>query len=93
MSCAVIEGPAHSLFGGHVLERPHYDTLPRGFRHRRHLRIDTGARERQLGETEVEYFHQPVFPHHHILGLQVPVNDACRVRRRETFGDLSGYGE
>ena len=44
----------------------------------------------ELGEAEVEDADVPVFRDHHVLGLEVPVNDAGLVRARKTVGDLDG---
>ena len=46
---------------------------------------DAGQR---LGQAEVEDLHQALGRHHDVLGLQVPVDEAPRVRRRKALGDL-----
>jgi hypothetical protein len=43
----------------------------------------------RLRQTEVEDLDQPVFGHHHVLGLQIPVHDTRLVRPRQSVGDLS----
>ena len=48
----------------------------------------SGARREGLGEAEVEELHPPVGRQHHVLGLQVPVDDPLRVRRGQRVGDL-----
>ena len=35
----------------------------------------------------------PVFEHEYVVGLEVAVHDAARVRRLQTARDLRGYGE
>jgi hypothetical protein len=47
----------------------------------------------ELRETEIEDLHQPVGPQHDVLGLQVAVHDAGRVRHRESLRHLNSHIE
>ena len=42
----------------------------------------------ELGKTEVEYLYIPVGPAHHVLGLDVAMDEAARVCSRECCADL-----
>ena len=44
---------------------------------------------RQLGETEVEHFHQAVLPDDHVLGFEIAMDDPDRVRGADAGGDLN----
>ncbi len=82
---------AGRLLGRHVTDRPHHGArfgARRAGGHRRAF----GRRDAalgQFGEAEVQDLHVAVLRHDQVLGLQVPVHDSRRVRRREALGDLS----
>ena len=76
---------ATSLFRSHVPDRAEHQA---GF-----CRSGTGGvgGDRILveaGETEVEQLDVPVRPHHHVLGLDVPVDDLRSVCDSQSLGDL-----
>ena len=52
------------------------------------LRTEVGCGRRQLRKSEVEDLDQPVARHHHVVGLQVAMDDAGAVRLRQPFRDL-----
>ena len=77
------------LFGGHIGDRTddgsgvraHHD-LSRV----RRCRLGTGGCE--LCESEIQHLHEPVRPEHHVLGLDVAVNDASGVCGGQRGGHL-----
>ncbi len=48
----------------------------------------SGRRARQLRQPEVQDLDQPILRHHHVLGLQVPVNDPRLVCLGQSVGNL-----
>lgn len=46
-----------------------------------------------LGNAEVHHLHRAVFQHHHIVGLDVPVDNAPAVGVLQARGDLTGEVE
>jgi hypothetical protein len=81
-----IDRPRHGLLGRHVLRRPHHHPdsrvaalpVPRGyFRHPEVQHLDEIRLARELEQ-------------HDVLGLEVPVDDPLRVRRRQRLGHLKG---
>ena len=87
---ARVGGLAAHLLGRHVAERAEHDAGLGALRFRRQV---GGARDgafglRQLGEAEVEDLDAPVLRDEDVLGLQVAMDDALLVRRREAVGDL-----
>ena len=82
--------PAKLLRRG-VADRPQDDVgVRRQFlRNRLVLLLRSGARLRldQLGEAEIEYFHDPVGRDEHVGGLQIPMDDSPRMRGGEAVGD------
>ena len=48
---------------------------------------------RELGQPEIEHLHQAVGPDHHVLGLQIAVDDAEGVRGADAGGDLNAEVE
>jgi hypothetical protein len=51
--------------------------------------ISAGAGS-QLSQPKIQHLHQPIWPEHHVLGLDVSVNDACRVRDAQSGRHLNG---
>jgi hypothetical protein len=47
----------------------------------------------RLGQPEIEQLDQPVAADHHVFRLDVAVDDAGRMRRRQGAGDLSGNAQ
>ena len=43
----------------------------------------------QFRQTEIQNLHLPVVGYHHVARLNVAMNDAARVRRREGVGNLN----
>ena len=88
--CAGVNVFAARLFGREIIQRTENEArlrldhlLRRGFGvylHRRSLEY--------FGESEIEYLHQTVGTHHHVLRLDVAVDDACFVRGGERTGHL-----
>ena len=99
---AVVHGPAARLLGRHVPDGAHHDTGGGVGRARRagpgrHLREALAGRPiraapvaAQLGEAEVEDLHVAVARQHHVLGLEVAVDDAGGVGAGEPVGQLAG---
>jgi hypothetical protein len=89
----VVHRVAANLLGRHVADRAHHHAgLGSTSDHRRRRRLAAaGADRRDLaGETEVEDLHVPVARDEHVLGLQVAMDDALRMRGREALGNLTG---
>ena len=86
---------AGRLLGGHVTDAPDQDARLREAGPRGGLRRagSLGRHRDLLGESEVKDLGEAVAPHHHVLGLQVAVDDSCLVRRREALGDLDADRE
>ncbi len=90
---AVVHRQALSLLRRHVGDRAH-DTAVLGDR----LRLLGGpvalvAVVAQLGEAEVQHLQPPVRGQHHVLGLQVAVEDALPVGRGHRVGHGDGERE
>ena len=68
-----------ALLGRHVVGRAHRDVA---------LRQALGARDVEAGEAEVEHLGAAVGLHQHVVGLEVAVDDAARVRIRQRVGHL-----
>jgi hypothetical protein len=45
----------------------------------------------EFRQTKIENLHVAVLPDHYVLGLDVPVNDAGRVRSAERIGNLHNH--
>ena len=69
------------LLGRHVVDRAE-DRAGRAVRHR-HIRVADGVG--QFGQPEVEDLHEAVGSDHHVLRLQIAMNDAAVVRRRQSL--------
>ena len=80
---ASIARHARRLLGRHVARRADGDALDGDVAF-----VFAGPGE--LGQTEVEDLDEAVFRDHQVLGLQVPVDDAGRVRLGQPIGDLHG---
>ena len=93
----VVDGATAGLLRRHVAHGAEHDA-GRGLRGGR---VGPGRRGRvepllslarrvraQLGEAEVEQLHEAVVRHHHVLGLEVAVDDAGGVRLREPVRHL-----
>ena len=99
---AVVHRTPARLLGRHVPDRAHDDARggvgrPQDVGPGRHLRdvlagrpLVTAAVAAQLGEAEVEDLHVAVARQHHVLGLEVAVDDAGGVRAGEPVGQLAG---
>ncbi len=81
---------APDLLRGHVPDGPHDRSGLREAGHGRRLRFFDGIREPRagLGKPEVEDLHPLVPCDEDVVGLQVPMDDALLVRRREAERDL-----
>ena len=73
---------AAGLLGRHGMGGPHHHSLGR-----------EGVGLRYLGDAEIEDLGVPLPRDHHVLGLEVAVNEAGGVGRREPFGDLPGQAQ
>lgn len=80
---------ALGLFRGHVADCAEDGALL-GLRLQRARRLIFANRRDlgELGQPEVEHFDQAVFGHHHVAGLQVAMDNAGRMRRRQRVGNL-----
>ena len=75
---------AEQLLGGHVGERAREPVA--GVEHGRGAGVD--ARLSELGEAEIQHLHPALDRHHDVGGLEIAVQDALLVRRRQRLGDL-----
>ena len=93
-----VERIAAQLFGGHVEGRAHHRAVRGHDGHDRHTGSDAsrlrvvGRRRRarahdRASDAEVQDLHDSVAPHHHVLGLDVAVDDAALVGGGECAGD------
>ena len=73
--------------------------VARGSHHRPRVRPMLGERRaigvglngtQELGEAKVENFHMTIGREHHVLRLEIPMDDIGRVRLGETLPDLDG---
>ena len=88
---AEVHGAAGGLLGRHVAHRPEHGAGLRARDRRRHVRpAPVGLRLDQLGEAEVQDLQVAVARQHQVLGLQVAVDDAVRVRAGEGARRLRG---
>ena len=85
---ACVEDLTACLFRGHVRDRPRDEAVCAERRLCRVVRGERGSRQIEFGKTEVEQLHQAIGPDHHILGLDVAVNDSGAVRSGKTGGHL-----
>ena len=85
-----IERLAERLLRRHVADRPQHDAGLRRGRNRRRLRhlARLAGRRGQLGEAEVQDLDDVLPRHHHVLGLQVAVDDSRGMRLGEPLGHL-----
>ena len=79
------------LLRGHVVERAHDDAVSR----LHELRRGVIARRKalpphELRQTEVQDLDIAIGANHHVLGLQVAMDDACVVRGRDRLRNLHG---
>ena len=82
------------LLGRHVPDCPHHGARLRAARALRdRLVVSVAERRERLREAEVEELRAPLLRDDHVLGLEVAVHDAARVRRRERVGDLGSDRE
>ena len=87
---AGVEIAAARLFGRHVVERAHDDAVL-GLDELRRSSLEAAERRaHQLGEPEVQDLHVAVGADHHVLGLEVAMDDAGVVRGRDRLRDLDG---
>ena len=87
---AVIGGLAPDLLGRHVADRAHDDARLGAERCGGSRGQLLGRSLDQLAQTEVEDLHAAITGHEDVLRLQVPMDDAFLVRRREIRG-RSGF--
>jgi hypothetical protein len=84
---AEVHRPARRLLGGHVADGAHHH--PRAGHLRGGCAFGAVApRFGELGQAEVQDAHVAVPGHHHVLGLQVAVDDARLVGAGQAVGDL-----
>ena len=88
---AEVHDASRGLLGRHVADRSEKRArLGGGRRGHRRLVVALGAGERRgLGKAEIEDLDDAVRRQDHVLGLQVPVDDASRVRGGQAVGDLA----
>ena len=79
---SAVERLATKLFGRHVADRPGWSNLRRDPIGRPHV---------SHGDSEVEHDDAPVRRAHHVLRLEVAVDDARGVRRRERLEHLEHH--
>ena len=84
---AVVERQVAGLFRRDVLRRTHYHP-GRGEAAALAEQLGAGFRLEQLGDVEVEDLHPPFAGDEDVVGLEIAVEDALLVRRREAAGDL-----
>ncbi len=87
-----VEGLAAGLLGRHVADRAEHRAGLRRLSGRQ-IRDLLGLLLEELGEPEVEDLDRAVLRDHHVLGLQVPVDDPGGVRLGEPVGHLVGEVE
>ena len=85
---AEVEGLAARLLGRHVADGAENGARPRFLDCRGALAASLRLVSQQLGQAEVEDLDVAVPGHHHVLGLQVAVDDAGRVGLAEAVGNL-----
>ena len=88
---AVIDRQSAHLLGRHVADGAEHDArLRSATQHcrRRALAVDRRALLRQFGQTEVENLDAVVPGDEEVLGLEIAMDDALVVRRRESARDL-----
>ena len=89
---AVIDGVAPHLLGGHVARRSH-DGAGLGEIRDRHPAVSSGRHAGALGQAEVEDLDVVIRQDEHVVGFQVPMDDALLVRRGDPLGDLERIAE
>ena len=85
---AMVHGLAPDLLGRHVADRAEHGARVGPAHLGRRLARFAALRLRQLGEAEVEDLDLAVVRDEHVLGLQVAVDDALLVGRRQPVRDL-----
>jgi len=81
----MVEGPGGSLFGGHVGWRSH-NHAHLGMGGGSHGGIaDTGNPD-IFSQSEIQHFDAALVADHHVARLQITVDDAFLMRRRERVG-------
>ena len=88
---AKIHDGAARLFRRHVGQRAHHGARPRIARARHGFAVRVAAR--QSCQAEVEYLGEAVVGDHHVLGLEIAMDDAGLVGFRKPVGDLCGNRE
>src|SRR5437867_1404736 len=76
------------LFGTHVINRAEYDARL-SVRHRYSVVAGGGHRGRVLGKPEIQDFDSPFAGQHHVLWLQVAMDDRGAMRGGEPVGELN----
>ena len=88
-SARASSSPPRACSGADDAERAHDDAVP-GV-HEPRGRIPAYVERRllcELGQAEVQHFHEAVGTDHHVFRLEVAVNDPGLVRGGERLGDL-----
>ena len=87
---ATVERVAADLLGSHVERGSQLDALDRERRKRGRLGFAVGVDAAALaaGDAEVEHLHHPVLANHHVLRLDVAVNEPAFVRHSQRPGDV-----
>ena len=86
---AMVDGLAAYLFGRHVAGRPHHQA---GIGSRSQSLVPLGRPRLalcQLREAEVQNLDSSVFGDEEVFGLEIAMDDALVVRRRESMRDLN----
>ena len=77
------------LLGGHITDGAHH--LAGVGLHGEGLRLSGGwTRGHRFGQAEIQNFDAAIAGEQDVIGLQIAVHDAGRVRCRETIGNLHG---
>ena len=83
---ASVDAVARHLLRRHVAERPE-DDVRSGARERRTVAVERRELEPAQGQPEIQDLDGAIVGQEHVLGLEVAMDDAARVRRGQTLGD------
>ena len=86
----MVHGRTGRLLGRHVMRRAEDDASGRDLRRRRELGAAAHGPRKRFGETEIQDLDDAIFGDHHVLGLEVTVDDAGSVGLLEPSDRLNG---